>query len=95
MQAAGRGFRSRAGAVSAGALSASGAVAAGCALSFLRLSRIAFTLSGRFSLLVHAHGDELDHRLCHAQAALELGNQVAIRIDHQQDIVAVVELADI
>ena len=44
--------------------------------------------------LVHAHGDELDHRLGDAQAALDLADQAARRGDREQHIEAVVELAD-
>src|ERR1035437_9318872 len=43
--------------------------------------------------LVDAHGDEFDHRLGNAQAALQLQHHRAVGLDGQQNVVAVVELA--
>src|ERR1035438_6300955 len=43
--------------------------------------------------LVDAHGDELDHRLSNAQAALQLEDHGAGGLDGEQNVVAVVELA--
>src|SRR5580698_8563858 len=44
-------------------------------------------------LFIHAHGDELDHRLGDAQTALKLGHQLAVGVDGQQNVVAFAELA--
>src|SRR6185437_16897777 len=43
---------------------------------------------------VHTDGDELDHLFGDAQAALDLGDQRALGGDVQQDVKAVVELAN-
>ena len=43
--------------------------------------------------LVHAHGDELDHRLGDAQTALQFQHHRAVGFNGEQNVVAVVELA--
>ena len=43
---------------------------------------------------VHANGDELDHLLGNAEATLDLGDELALGGDGEQDVEAVVEFAD-
>ena len=58
--------------------------------------RIAMRLDLRHALvfLVHANGEELDHRLGHAQTALDLGDQRSRSLDDQQNVKAIIELLD-
>src|SRR5580704_6115032 len=45
-------------------------------------------------LLIYAHGEKLDHRLSHAQAAFQFMNQATTAFDSQQHVNAVVKLPD-
>ena len=45
-------------------------------------------------LFIHTNGNELDHRFDNAQAPLDFRNQLAVSVDREQNVVAVVELAD-
>src|SRR5438270_3791 len=64
-----------------------------CAALLMRVAMSA-NLGQALLFLVHAHGDELDHRLSDAETTLEFGDHSSVGLNGQQNVVAVVELAN-